>query len=61
MALMRCWRLTRFSPANSPLTMIGGEMMAVAFDGKMLAGQAGGDPGFDLFGVQHVTPQFRSL
>jgi hypothetical protein len=40
----------------------GREMMSVAVHGKMLAGQAGGNPGFDLFGVEHdVTPQARSL
>jgi hypothetical protein len=29
-------------------------MMAIALDGKMLAGQAGGYPGFDFFRIQHL-------
>jgi hypothetical protein len=40
----------------------GGKMVAVAFDGEVLAGQAGGDPGFDLFqDAACVAPQARSL
>jgi hypothetical protein len=39
-----------------------GEMMAVTFDGKVLAREAGSNPGFNLFGVEHgVGPQARSL
>ena len=32
----------------------GGEVMAVTLDGNMFAGQARGDPAFNLFRVQHL-------